>query len=416
MSWEDRIAQTASYQAPESRQRIDFLYEDVRYLLRKRTSSYDFPGVNGTFVQDLGNSGRRYPLRVIFSGSDYDLEAARFESMLLEKGIGRLLHPAYGTLDVVPFGEIIRLDSLKTAANEAIFEVTFFETSGILEAQGAEDTEGLMLQALADRKEASAIQFEELVDLGTVAESVNLENRILSFVKEAENRLAPIADGTAEAERTFRAVSSSITRGVDSLVGDPITLAFQVAQLVDAPARSASLLGDRLAAYADLIGDIVSGDRSVASPGLDSQNANGFFAADLFASGYVASSLLSVSNAEFSSRGEALGAAESILGLMESVTNWRDDNFRSLGVVDDGRAYQKLQDAVALASGFLVESSFSLRQERRIIIDRARTLVDLAFELYGSVDDVLDSLIQANNLSGSQILEIPRGTEIVYYL
>ncbi len=84
--------------------------------------------------------------------------------------------------------------------------------------------------------------------------------------------------------------------------------------------------------------------------------------------------------------------------------------------IDTGGAYQQLQDAVALTAGFLVEISFSLKQERVIILDRNRTIIDLAAELYGSIDDQLDFLISSNDLSGSEILELPRGREIVYYV
>ena len=40
---------------------------------------------------------------------------------------------------------------------------------------------------------------------------------------------------------------------------------------------------------------------------------------------------------------------------------------------------------------------------------------DLDAELYGSVDDRLDFLIESNGLTGSEILELPRGRAIVYY-
>ena len=53
---------------------------------------------------------------------------------------------------------------------------------------------------------------------------------------------------------------------------------------------------------------------------------------------------------------------------------------------------------------------------RRVVLDRNRTIIDLAAELYGSVDDQLDFLINSNNLTGSEILELPRGREIVYYV
>jgi hypothetical protein len=51
-----------------------------------------------------------------------------------------------------------------------------------------------------------------------------------------------------------------------------------------------------------------------------------------------------------------------------------------------------------------------------VVLDRPRTIIDLAAELYGSVDDKLDFLISSNNLTGDQILELQRGQVISYYV
>jgi hypothetical protein len=84
--------------------------------------------------------------------------------------------------------------------------------------------------------------------------------------------------------------------------------------------------------------------------------------------------------------------------------------------IDTGETYQALQQATATATGFLVELSFTLTQERRIVLDEARTIIDLVAELYGSVDDQLDFFISTNDLSGDEFTELPAGREVVYYL
>ena len=83
--------------------------------------------------------------------------------------------------------------------------------------------------------------------------------------------------------------------------------------------------------------------------------------------------------------------------------------------IDTGEVYQPMQDAMALTTGFLVDLSFSLVQERRVVLGRARTMVDRVGELYGSVDDQLDFFINTNDLSGDEIIEIPAGRTVVYY-
>ncbi len=406
MAWQDRLRE-AAYTSP-SGTRVVFLYENLRRRVTRRTTAFEFPGVDGTFVQQLGRGGRRYPIRVYISGEDYDIQAAEFEDAILEDGVGRLEHPIHGPLDVVPFGEITRRDDLKTAANQAIIEVVFWESSGVAFPLAATDSASEVIQAVDDYNEAKAQEFAEQIDVDSVSEEATLKNRYELLLATVSEGLSAVASTTAEVEAQFNAILNSIQLGIDTLVSDPLTLAFQTSILIQAPARAAAAITDRFNAYANLLNLIV--DQGTAD------NEQAYRTADLYASGYVTGAVLSSVNNTFATKPDALAAAETVLDGFELLVDWRDDNLQGLDVIDPGAAYQKLQEAVAVAAGFLVEISFTLRQERRIVLDRPRSAIDLAAELYGEVDPVLDFLINSNNLTGSEILEIPRGRTIVYYV
>jgi hypothetical protein len=144
--------------------------------------------------------------------------------------------------------------------------------------------------------------------------------------------------------------------------------------------------------------------------------SNDFHTADLAAGGAVLGSITSVINNSFTAKPQALEAAEALIAQAEARTAWRETRFAEIGQIDTGEGYQALQEATALAVGYLVEISFSLVPERALVLDRPRGLVELCAELYGSVaDDRLDRLIGTNQLTGSHILELPRGKRIVYY-
>lgn len=414
MAWSDRLRE-AAYTSP-SGARVTFAYENVSQAVDKKTAGFEFPDADGTYVQDLGHSGRRYPLRAIFWGGDYDLGAEAFEAALLERGVGRLEHPIYGTVDVVPFGPIRRRDDLKTSANQAIVEVTCWETIGLIYPSAQADPASAVLAAVDEYNAAASQQFEAATSLDTAVETATFKGDYQALLDSAETGLQVIANAQDNVRQQFDATRDSINRGIDVLIADPLTLAFQTALLIQAPARAATSIDARLDAYDNLATALITGDSAVVSPGNDSRPANQFYAADLYASSYVTGSILSVVNNTFNTKTEALDAASDILEQFEAVARWRDSNFQSLGEVDTGGAYQQLQEAVALTAGFLVEISFSLKQERRIVLDRARTIIDLAAELYGTVDAELDFLINSNNLTGSEILELPRGREVVYYV
>ncbi len=134
MAWQDRVGE-ASYSSP-SGQTVTFDFEDLTSYFEKKTAGFEFPDADGTYVQDNGVSSRRFPMRCIFWGNDCDLQADGFELMLSERGEGQLSHPLKGKKTVVPFGSVTRIDALKTQANQAIVELEFWETIGLVYPSG----------------------------------------------------------------------------------------------------------------------------------------------------------------------------------------------------------------------------------------------------------------------------------------
>ena len=412
--WNDRLRE-AAYNSPDGT-RITFNYEDVRRISEKKTAAFNFPDADGTYVQDLGMAGRKYPLRVIFWGDDHDLESSNFEALLSQKGQGKLEHPTYGALDVVPFGAFTRRDDLKSAANQSIIEVTFWETINLVYPTGQIDPASSVIRAVEDFNDAIATEFATEITLDRAIERIDLSSRYESLLNNASSTLSLISAAQTDVERRFNTIVSSVQQSINTLISEPLDLAFQTTLLIQAPSRAIAAISDRLSAYADLADSITGGSGAVVSPGHDGRNTNLFKVCDLYASSYVSGSILSTLNTQFDTKTQALNAAQELLQQFGTVAAWRDDNYVSLSETDTGRAYQQLQEAVALAAGFLVSISFSLRQERRIVVGRNRTIIDLVGELYGDIDGQLDFFINTNNLTGSEILEIPRGKEVVYYV
>lgn len=414
MSWTDRIRE-AAYTSPNGTRQV-FIYEDVNEEFTKRGAAFDFANANGTLVQGLGHSGRRFPFRVIFSGENYDETAEKFMELIQERGTGKLEHPIYGVKNVVPLGRIKRRDDLKSAGNQAIIELVFFETLGTAFPTSQDDPAALVLQALEDFKLDESEAFNELTSLDSAVETTTFKNEYQTLLDITSNALQEIADTQEDVRKQFNAIKDSINNGIDILIGDPLTLAFQTIELIATPGRALTSITARLDAYSNLLGLIIDSGVAVLFPGSDSRVSNAFHTKDMYALSYVTASTEAVLNNQFETKVQAIEAAEVLLDMMDDVTVWREDNFESLGEIDTGEAYQQMQNSVALAAGFLVEISFSLKQERIITLDRSRSIVDLEGEIYQTVDENLDFLISSNNLTGDEILELPRGREIVYYV
>lgn len=420
MGWEQRVKE-AAYTSPNGN-RLTFDFEDVSTEWTKRTTAYDFANVDGTYVQSRGRSGRRFPMLCYFHGDDHDIEADGFVALLNEPGYGRLEHPFYEPADVVPFGDITRRDDLKSAANQTIIEVEFWETLGVIYPSPDADLSGTVAASVDAFNAASAVQFENQIDLNSEAETITFKDRVQSFLGDVSAATARIAATTEKVNDQFNQVNDSINRGIDVLIRDPLTLAFQVKIATQAPARAQAAIRDRLEAYGNLAADIFG------RPDATSSDANKFLTRDLYASAYVSGSVLSCINHQFDTRSEALEAAVTLLDQWDLYLAWLEANWAylaavdteavpQLNLVDPGGQYQSLLDAVGLAAGFLVQISFTLKQERALVLTRPRNIIDLGYELYGEdFESKLDFFINSNNFSGSEILEIPKGRKVKYYV
>jgi hypothetical protein len=419
MTWLERLGE-AAYTSPGGA-RMKFAYGDVSEEIDKRTAAFDFPGVDGTYVQDNGHSGRRYPLLCVFSGSDCDAQARAFGDLLLERGQGVLEHPVYGRKNVVPFGTITRRDDLVTAGNQVVLDVVFWLTLGAVYPSSGASPRHEVSEAVRLAKPALGGDFARTMSLASEARRQNGKITIRDALRNIQSALGAAASATESVNREFRDIQAQVNFGIDVLIGQPLLLAQQILNLVTAPARALSGIVSRLEGYRDLLDRMIGA--SPSSPADDSllerivvRLSNDFHSSDLVGSGAVLGSVASVLETSFTAKPEALGAAEEIIGQVESLTAWRDGRFGDFGQIDTGEGYQALQETCALAVGYLVEISFSLVPERAVVLDRPRGLVELCAELYGSVaDERLDFLISTNQLTGSEILELPRRRRVVYY-
>jgi prophage DNA circulation protein len=419
LSWQDRIGE-AAYTSPGGT-RMVFAYDDVSVEVDKRTAAFEFPGVDGAYIQDNGHGERRYPLRCLFSGSDCDLEASAFEALLLERGAGRLDHPVYGRVDVVPFGTITRRDDLVSAANQAVVEVVFWSTLGAVYPSSRTSPKHEVSEALRLAQPALGRDFKRSINVATEARRANERLTILDGLRKIQAAIAVIANATESVSREFRDIQAQVNFGIDVLIGQPLLLAQQILNLITAPARAFAGIVSRLQAYKDLLDRMIASSKqlpgsAVTLERIELRLSNEFHTASLMGSGAVLGSISSVLANKFTAKPQALEAAEAIIKQADALRAWRDERFDDLGQIDTGEGYQALQEVVALAIGYLVEISFSLVPERALVLDRPRALIELCAELYGSVaDERIDFLISTNRLTGSEILELPRGRRVVYY-
>src|SRR5690606_24386884 len=154
---------------------------------------------------------------MLFIGKNCEKDGSGFEGAVLVRGQGKLEHPLYGTFDVVPFGDITRRDDLKSAANQAIVEVTFWTTVDAVYPSGDSNPRSEILAALDGFDLAAAQQFTA-ADLASALQQANLKSTIRKTLRQVSATLQSVADSVESVNREFRDLQSLVNFGLDVLV------------------------------------------------------------------------------------------------------------------------------------------------------------------------------------------------------
>ena len=416
MPWQDRV-RPGAYTSPSGR-RFEYDFEDVRLTLPKKTTAFDFPDATGTYIQDKGTRGLRLPLRMFLSGADYDLVAKDFLNALAEVGTGILEHPAYGTFNVVPFGDIARKDNLKTAGNQAVFEVEFWENNDIIFPASQQDGLSKARIRINDNIAALAAQFSAGLNLNTAQKRSSFRATYLQQLSKTSTALTAVAADDDVILQRFKDIQDSIETSIELLLDEPDTLSQQTTRLITVPAQANAGAVAQVNGYTQVVNSVLSSSTAVRTANVSGVNQNLYQSDLLFMVNSVIGATTATLNAKYETKTEAVSAAMAILELFYATGAWIDDSITALNIIDPGAAYQKMLDAVSLAAGYLVQFSFSLKQERSIVLVRTHTIIDLLSILYGpeNVEDNIDFMIKSNSLTGSEILELPIGRTIKYYV
>jgi hypothetical protein len=435
MSWQDRL-QEASYVPGgglSAGRTLKFFYENVSRVTEKRTTAFSFPGINDNYIQDNGFGSRKYALRCYFWGDNCDKEADRFEEACLSDDVGELHHPLYGKINVVPFGTISRRDDLVTAANQSVVDVTFWTTTGLVYPSAERAPLNEVQKSILDYEEETPKWFEETMELKSAQQQAELRGEVLGKLALANAALNVPAQATEAVAREFRAWQQVINTGINVLVGNPALLAQQVFNMLRAPARAVIGIQSRLTGYIDFLQSVFTSPAGTpgsatgisARPSEQVRLANDWRTADLNALHALVSMAIAATETEYKTKPEALSVADALLAELDTVAAWREAGYAAftsadlgsrIEVIDDGRAWLYASETIYRCAGYLVSLAFTLASERLTVLDRDRSIVDLAAEFYGKVDDeTINFLIDSNDLCGCEILELKRGTEMLWY-
>ena len=448
MAWNEEITE-AAYNSPSGK-RQTFIFESVSRETDLKTAAYTFPEMDGQEIQSLGVGGRRFPCVCIFTGEDCLKQADAFEELLKERGNGILEHPIYGRVDVVPTGTIKRSDDLVSKLNESTIEITFAETivlknfpdSSIL---GADQINA----ALGSFDDAAADEFSGLIEGKSITDKLQL-NSIADTQKKSifkdfssfVDSIGDAADGIRQKMNDTKAAINQLTKGADTLVNNSASFARAILQLARFPSKVAVSAMQKVTGYMTTITSIVNNAKK--DPVGINAIKNQFAVTNVAWAGMVAALSSGVSltaekqkgasvptvggndgssgggqvaNGAMKSRAEVMEAVAQIESAFVAYKQYCDKIVATDSFVDCSDTYENLLNVVVLSEKLLIENSFSLPSVKIIKLDRDRQVVELLCQLYGEDGfNRMDEFINDNALTADEIVCLPMGREVKYYV
>jgi hypothetical protein len=450
------MIQEARYTSPSGKETA-FAWETGKRKTELKTGVYTFPGRDGAHVQHQGAGARSFPLVCIFSGVNCMEDADAFEAMLIERGIAELQHPLYGTVKVVPTGDIERDDDPVNKDGESTVKITFTETITGEDAAALDETAADAVDEKSEEFEDAAVSdFAENIETENIGEQLAVQSALENQTQSIVDALQPLAMSDKKSFAGWLASANELKDSIKNLYGKGLAIAGKIEsvyvkalnigrltlRLMKLPARLSVSLSEKIKGYSALTAVLINQYKNdpfdtekikkayatarLALAGATASIAAGsaLTIAEIAASASSGAAPASPASAGggtdksvgTTSREEAVGAANNVADSFESLAAFQDDKIAQNIFVDaDSASFAALQELVYSSIQLILNASFALPMQKTITIDRDRQAIELCAELYGTTD-CLDDFIIENNFNIDEIELLPMGKKVSYYV
>jgi prophage DNA circulation protein len=416
MAWDERVNSVIEMISPEGDIYLPKWIGNDRSF-SKKIGQFTFPGVDGTEVQDLGITGIKYPLTVYFDGHDHDIIAEDFSESLKQNGLWQVQHPTKGSLQLQLLNSSEGIQPV-TNGNQTPFQLEFLEPN---ESQIIESLQNLKSQVLTASdltNESGLEQFANKVSIATANGVTAIKNTVSKVTTAANNILGPLAQINGAVNSTFNAIQNGIDEILSATVLDTLALAGQIKALIQTPALVTTSFQSKFERYNELVTELFTIDTTDK----DGAGQNTFSIKELsVVSAMVVIGTISV-DANFKTQTESITSIDNMTTMLNSIVSNMDidqEKFLASKIenqyISFSKTYSALVNNIYFANGYLLKASFDLAIERKFILKKPRTPMDIVVSEYGT-DEKLDFFIDTNKLKNTEIMLLRAGREVVVFL
>lgn len=209
---------------------VPFLLDSHELQSGRKIVVHEFPNKSDRYVEDLGGLKRTFKIRGTITEPNYKINRDALITALETAGIGTLIHPFYGTVQVVP--EPYTVSESLDRLGVAIFEMTFRESSpNIFPAQSG-NILSYINQLSENAAALSQLSMSSLWDVNNKFR-INYQNAqsILNNFTTVLTSIPNPFNSTPSAAATYQQELTKFSNSINSLINQPSQLSSEIVGL-----------------------------------------------------------------------------------------------------------------------------------------------------------------------------------------
>lgn len=407
MSWQDRL-NTIKFEiiTGDGKSWYPLLVPKFEKHIEFNGTQYDFIGKLGsTFIRRFPK-GLSFPLEFVFQGVDHDKESNSFEYSARDQKFWLVTHPFYGQVQCQPLSLAVNSSGFNTTVIKCVVIETFETDKNLSAAQLNSATKVSEVSLLVNKNAQTSLK------ASPVNKTINAKD-LQKAIKQTST-IGKIISGVAKLDSEMKSYSSLLSKAIDELNNySAITVQYltSIQSLISLPANVASNIGSRINCLESLLSSTYNSLSGVASLSYFQKAFYNLVGVTIVSK--MCDAVTVQNDGDLQTRIEVLFYLDKI----QSNYNEFLKNLDSLDFTPDHDLMFAINEQVYSTVFYLYSILFQSKQERIFYCDKDTNLILLAHRLYGSAtDENIQAVKTTNKIGISELLNIKKGREILYYV
>ncbi|MCK5019191.1 MAG: DNA circularization N-terminal domain-containing protein [Candidatus Peribacteraceae bacterium] len=239
---------------PASFRGVSFLVNTESVERGKKVVLHEYPNSDNRFVEELGKLPPIFSVEAIIHGEDALNHRLRLENVLEITGLGKLIHPVYGELDVTSLD--FSVSSNQTAIGEVRFSIRFAQSrANISPAPSVTNETAVTQKAAAVRSALDSVLEEKYIPPETTLNFTTITEKATELWTSIQEKINANVVLSSEGAATFNRVVRTSIGNVFSVVQSGASLKNAISLIIDSALNTGQVPQQLDASWNSLTGE-----------------------------------------------------------------------------------------------------------------------------------------------------------------